>query len=79
MKPILPIIDDPAKDDESFFPLFPEMIRLPRVSVRMRTVFNSLQDPGQKRTSQERIKTLSLTEVVELQGSVPIVNSDAGS
>ncbi len=77
MKSILPVIDDPVKDDKSFFPLFPHMIRLHWIFVRKRTVFNSVQDPGQEGAGQEGIKTLGLTEMVELQGPVAIVDSDA--
>ena len=79
MESILPIMNDPIKDDEGFFPLLPDMIRLHWILVRKRTVFNSVQDPSQERAGQERIKTLGLTEMVELQGPVPVIDSDVGA
>ena len=76
MKSIFAIINAPVKNDESLFPLFPDMICLRRIFVRKRTVFTFVEDAGQKGPGQEGIQTLGLTEVVELQCPVAVVDSD---
>jgi hypothetical protein len=76
MKSILASTNDAMKDREGFFASIPDIIRSLEIFLRKGTVFNSLHDPGKKRTGYERIKALGLTETVKFQGPLPVVHPD---